>query len=111
MIARLPDRDVAVGLPGGRRIISVMPRTVQLMIDNGATGHQAAVAARMHVEMSEPVEITQAVGESVIDALRGMGHEIRTQKAIAGAINCAEVLKDTNSVRAGGNGWAAGIDL
>jgi len=111
MIARLPDRDVAVGLPGGRRIISVMPRIVQLMVDNGATGHQAAVAARMHVEMSEPVEIMQILGEPVIDALRGMGHEIKTQKAIAGAANCAEVLRDTNSVRAGGNAWAAGINI
>jgi hypothetical protein len=53
----------------------------------------------------------QTVGESIIDALRGMGHEIKTQKAIAGAINCAEMLRDTNSIRAGGNAWAAGINI
>lgn len=108
MIARLPDQDIAIGLPGGRKIVSVMPRAVQLIVDNRATGHQAAISARMHVEMSEPVEITQTAGDSVIDALRGMGHEIKAQRAIAGDMNCAEILKDTNSVRAGGNAWAAG---
>jgi hypothetical protein len=41
----------------------------------------------------------------------GMGHEVRVQKAIAENMSCAEVLKDENSVRAGGNVWAAGINI
>ena len=41
-----------------------MPRAVQLMVDNGATGYQAAVAARMHVEMGEPVKASLDVRQS-----------------------------------------------
>jgi gamma-glutamyltranspeptidase len=97
-----------------RTIRKYPPTAKHLMPEGKVPNHediwhrQAAVATRMHVEMSEPVEITQAAGDSLIDALRGMGHEIKAQRAIAGDMNCAEVLKDTNSVRAGGNAWAAG---
>ena len=108
MLVRLPDRDVATGLPGGRRIICVMPRVVQLLVDRGATGREAALAPRAHVEMSEPVQITESAGEETIAELRAMGHEITPVKGVAGAVNCAEFLRGTRQVRAGGNGWAAG---
>lgn len=108
MMVRLLDRDVAIGLPGGRQIISVMPRAVQLIVDRGASGRQAAVAPRMHVEINEPLVLTETVEETVVRALGAMGHEIKRVKGIAGALNCTEVLKNTGAVRAGGNGLAAG---
>ena len=108
VIVQLPDRDVAVGLPGGRRLISVMSRAAQLIVDRDFTGRQAATAPRMHVEITEPVEIHNSVSEEVIDELRAMGHEIKAIEHIAGAMNCAEVLKNEGKLRAGGGISAAG---
>ena len=101
MIAELPDRDVAVGLPGGRRIKAVTARAVQLIVDRGATGYQAATAPRMHVGANEPVYVTGSAGDKVIEELRTMGHEVKTVSGIAGVMNCAEVLKAEGQVRAG----------
>ena len=108
MIVRLPKRAVATGLNGGRRIICVMPRVVQLLVNRDATGLQAAVAPRLHVEASEPVEITRDVGQDTIAALRDMGHEIKTSETLAGDVNCTEVLEDS-SIRAGDSVAQAGV--
>jgi len=101
MIVQLPDRDVAVGLPGGRRIMAITARAVQLIVDRDATGYQAATAPRMHVEANEPVQVTNSVGEKVIEGLRAMGHDVKPVNSIAGVMNCAEVLKAEGQVRAG----------
>jgi len=108
MMVRLPDREVAVGMPGGRRIISVAAQLVQRIVDCGATGREAATAPRMHVEFKEPVQVTESVGEAVVEGLRRMGHGIEVVRAVGGAAHCAEWLKHERAVRAGGNEWAAG---
>lgn len=107
MIVCLPNRDVAVGLPGGRRIISVAAQLVQRIVDYGAGGYDAAAAPRMHVEFKEPVQLTESAGDDVIQALRQMGHDIEAVRAVAGAAHCAEWLRDTKTIRAGGNDGAA----
>jgi len=106
-IVQLPDRDVAIGLPGGRRLINVSARAPQLVVDRHFTGHQAALAPRMHVEMAEPVQLTRSAGESVIDALRTMGHDISPVESIAGTMNCAELLRADGMLRAGSNASVA----
>jgi gamma-glutamyltranspeptidase/glutathione hydrolase len=108
MILQLPDRDVALGLPGGRRILAVSARAAHLIVDRQFSGHQAAVAPRMHVEAREPLQITESAGEQAIAGLRTMGHEVQPVKGIAGVVNCAEVLKTKGTVRAGSNESAAG---
>jgi gamma-glutamyltranspeptidase/glutathione hydrolase len=107
MIVRLPGREVAVGMPGGRRIISVAPRLVQQIVDRGASGYEAAVASRMHVEFKEPMQVTESIGEAVVAGLRAMGHTVEVVGAVGSAAHCAELLKDDNTIRAGGNEWAA----
>jgi gamma-glutamyltranspeptidase/glutathione hydrolase len=109
MIVRLPERDIAVGLPGGRRIVCVVPRMVHCLIEFGATAFQAASAPRMHVEMAEPLNVQETAGQRIIEGLRAMGHEINVVKSIAGAAHIAEFLKNERTVRAGGNTWAAGV--
>jgi len=108
-ILRLPDRDVAVGLPGGRRIVSVCPQMARQIVDNGASSHGASTAARMHVLAHEPVEVSGAVPREIVSALRGIGHNVEERKSVAGAAHCAEYLRSDGEVRAGGNTWAAGV--
>ena len=110
MMIRSGDRDAALGLPGGRRIICVMPRMAQCMVEFGRTGREAAIAPRMHVEALEPVQITDNVGDAIVAALRDGGHEVQTVKGVAGHAHIAEVLKRDGQLRGSGNGWAAAPD-
>ena len=57
MVLRTPERDIALGMPGGRRIISVGPQMVSRLVDAGATCAQAALAPRLHVTGAEPMEL------------------------------------------------------
>ncbi|MDA0746841.1 MAG: gamma-glutamyltransferase [bacterium] len=109
MVVRLPDRDVAAGLPGGRRIISVNARVVQQIVDEGVTSHHAAIAPRMHVQTDEPVMVTESLDGKIVKGLQEMGHEVEVVKGVAGQVHCAEYLKAGGKVRAGGDVWAAGV--
>ncbi len=110
LVLRLPNRDMAVGMPGGRRIISVNARVAQRVVDYGVSSYEAAAAPRMHVQTDEPLMVTSSAGKTVLDGLREMGHEVEVVGSIGGAMHCAEVLKDEGKVRAGGNTWAAGVE-
>ena len=109
MLVRLPERDIAIGLPGGRRIVSVNAQMVQRIVDFDATGFEAITAPRMHLGVQEPVELTNSVDEAVITGLADLGHTVRPMDAIAGPAHCVEVLKADHRIRAGGNSWAAGV--
>jgi gamma-glutamyltranspeptidase/glutathione hydrolase len=105
-ILRLPDRQVAIGHRGGRRIVSVVTQMCQAIVDTGATGLQAVTQPRMHVEEQEPASIQNAPA-GVLDALRAMGHDVKPA-AVGGHANAVELLKD-GRVRAASNVWAAGL--
>ena len=109
MVLRMPERDVATGLPGGRRIISVNAQVSQRVMDYRATSYASAAAPRMHIQVKEPLEISESVGKSILDGLTEMGHEIKPVKRIGGTVHCAEILKNRGMVRAGGETWAAGV--
>ena len=109
MILRLPDRDVATGLPGGRRIVSVGAQLAQRVVDFDATSYQAAAAPRLHVLEGEPITVLDTLSPAIVEGLIAMGHEVKVERGVAGPAHCAEFLKDQNKVRAGGNVWAAGV--
>ena len=107
---QLPDRDVAVGLPGGRRIVCVVPRMAHCILEFGASPKDAAFAPRLYVGEAEPVEIQDTAPDGMADGLRAMGHEVTVVKGIAGGAHIAEYVKSEGKVRAGGNTWAAGVE-
>ena len=107
MILRLPDRDVGIGMPGGRRIISVAVRLAQQLVDFKASAYAAAAAPRMHVMSAEPVAVLKGINPDIVDGLGEMGHQVEVVERIGGAVHGAEYLK--TAVRAGGNTWAAGV--
>ena len=76
LMIRLPDRDVAVGLPGGRRLVSVNARIAQKIVDFGATSWEAVSGPRMHVQMEEPLIVTRSLDEAIQEGLLEMGHEL-----------------------------------
>ena len=110
LIIQLPDRDVAIGMPGGRRIISVNARAAQKIVDYGATSFEAVSGPRMHVQTHEPVSVTHTLSDDIVNGLIEMGHEITSVNSLGSGIHCAEFLKAEGTVRAGGNTWSAGSD-
>ncbi len=110
MLIETPERFIAAGLPGGRKIVSVMARAAQRFIDAGASPLEAAEAPRMHVEAAEPAQVTESLGDEILDGLREMGHEIEAVAGVAGAMHSADFDRVGGTVRAGGNHWAAGIE-
>jgi len=108
MLIETPERFIGTGLPGGRKIVSVMARVAQCFVDGGASSLEAHEAPRMHAEMAEPVNVTGNVPSGVVAGLRAMGHEVEVVKGIAGCVHSAEFFKDGSPVRAGGGCWAAG---
>jgi len=109
MVVQMPDRDVAVGLPGGRRIKAVTARAVHCLIDRRSTSAEVAQAPRMHVEGHEPVFITKSAGADAVEALRTMGHTVQPVDAVAGVMNCAEFLRKSRMTRAGSGRAAVGL--
>jgi len=109
LIVRTPDRDVAIGARGGRRIVSVMPQLVQRIVDQNCTAYTAAVAPRMHTITGHPLDISANFDPGIRQSLGALGHHIEIPDEVAGAAHGAEILKASGQLRAGGNTWAAGI--
>ena len=107
MIVRLPDRDIGIGLPGGRRIIAVSAQMAQRFIDFGASPLQAAEAMRLHVVVEEPVEVHPDMDATLVRGLEEMGHRLIYNDRIGGMAHIAEW--DGAKTRGGGGGWAAGL--
>lgn len=110
LVARLPDRDVATGLPGGRRIVSVGTQAMQRVIDFGASSRQASAAPRLHVLGQEPLEVTRSISDEVVAGLRAMGHEVEVVERCAGPAQDAEFLRNEGLARAGTTELAAAPD-
>jgi gamma-glutamyltranspeptidase / glutathione hydrolase len=118
LIVSLPDRDLAVGLRGGRPIINVCAQLVHRIVDGSLRPAQALAGPRLSVCDREPLNFLKfpfnvSVSEKILDELEGMGHRIvRYQEEVegAGAAHCAELSKARNQVRASGDTWAAGIN-
>ncbi|MEK7409397.1 MAG: gamma-glutamyltransferase [Acidobacteriota bacterium] len=107
-ILRMPGRDVACGMRGGRRILSVVAQISQRLADYGWTGRQAVTAPRLHVEMQEPLEVTDSLSAAIVEKLRAMGHAVNPMPKSTLYANAAERLSD-GRLRASGDVWAAGV--
>jgi gamma-glutamyltranspeptidase/glutathione hydrolase len=66
----------AVGMPGGRKIVTVTAQLVVNLLEFNVSPGEAVSAGRLHVEAEEPLAVSSAVPDAVIDALRAMGHAV-----------------------------------
>jgi gamma-glutamyltranspeptidase / glutathione hydrolase len=118
LIFLLPDRDVALGLRGGRPIINVCAQLAHRIVDGGLRPAETLPAPRLSVYDREPLtfmkfDFNSSVPENILGELAAMGHRIaRYQETVegAGAAHCAEFLKNRHQVRLSGDTWAAGVN-
>jgi gamma-glutamyltranspeptidase / glutathione hydrolase len=109
MVLRTATRDIALGMPGGRRIISVGPQLVSRLIDTGAACAEAALAPRMHIMGAEPLELEIAAPDALAGMLESMGHSIKRMERVGGHAAGAEFSKVDGSVSGGGGGMAVAL--
>ena len=108
-IVRLPDRDVALGLRGGRRIVNVSAQLAQRIIDFKSTVSEATAAPRLVIQAKEPGEVANSLEPSIVKELVSMGHELKPVPGLVMGAHGAEFLKRERKVRSGGNSGAAGV--
>jgi gamma-glutamyltranspeptidase / glutathione hydrolase len=107
-ILRQPGRDVAFGLRGGRRIVSVnLGMALQIM--QGRSILDVVRAPRLHCEGYEPIQVAEAMPAAIRAELTKMGHQLRLAAAIAGTANLVERGSD-GRLRAASNAFAVGRD-
>ncbi len=109
VILRLPGCDLALGMQGGRRMVSVIPQVAHRMADFGMSPHQAASSPRIHTMGYEPVECEESPPFSFEKELRRMGHEVRPVDEVGRTVHAAEFFHEPKKIRAGGSTFAAGI--
>jgi gamma-glutamyltranspeptidase/glutathione hydrolase len=109
LIIRMPDRDVAIGVRGGRRIVSVTVQMAQRIVDYGAGVYDAATAPRIHTLTGDPLEISANFDPEARRALETAGYRIEVPNEVAGAAHGAEIVRPSGIIKAGGNTWAAGV--
>src|SRR5205814_2227721 len=63
----------AVGLPGGPKIVTVTAQLVVSLVDFKVPPTVAVSAPRIHIEANEPIAVSAAVPEPVIEQLRALG--------------------------------------
>lgn len=107
LIVRMPDRDIAIGARGGRRLVSVCARMVQRIADDEVELLEAATQPRMHVLPGGSIEV-DTLEQAIMSQLSTFGFDVRINPQIAGAAHGAEIRKDSGEIRAGGNVWAVG---
>lgn len=108
LIIRMPGRDVAIGVRGGRRIVSVAAQMARRIVEGEATVYQAATAPRIHTLAGDPLEISTTFDPAIRETLAAAGWRIEVPQEVAGAAHGAEILHASGELRAGGNTWAAG---
>jgi gamma-glutamyltranspeptidase/glutathione hydrolase len=109
LVVRLPGRDVALGLRGGRRIVNASAQLAARVVDYGVPFAEAAAAPRLHAQAKEPIEVSPGVAPEIVDRLRALGHEVKTAADLVMGAHGAEFLKGPRQVRAGGNVAAVGV--
>ena len=110
MVIRITDRDVATGLPGGRRLISMVAQIAQRLVDFGASPREAAEAQCLHVAVEKPIEVRSDSDPGLIRDLEKMGHHMQRVEQVWGMPHIAECVHHDGKITAGGEGWEAEAD-
>lgn len=107
-LVRTPSRDFAIGMRGGRRIISSVSIMCQRMIDENISGLEAVSGPRLHLEGQEPLEVARNLDPTLVAALQKAGHEVKVLPRIGGNANAVE-RSSGGRLRGGANGFAAAV--
>jgi gamma-glutamyltranspeptidase/glutathione hydrolase len=102
---RRGDPYLAVGAPGGRKIVSAIPQVIANMADAKRSLQQAIEAPRVHAE-GPTLEVDDRVGERTLDGLRKRGHDVVPRRETYSTLRFARPI----GIRVTSRGLEAGLD-
>jgi gamma-glutamyltranspeptidase/glutathione hydrolase len=89
----------ALGLPGGLRIFPSVMQALSNLIDHGMTLQEAVEAPRVWTQ-GHALEVEASVPDNVVQALRGMGHDVAAVGNVAGGMGAIQFDQDGGMVGA-----------
>jgi gamma-glutamyltranspeptidase/glutathione hydrolase len=96
---------LALGAPGGRKIIAAIPQVIANLVDTKGTLQEAIDAPRLHHE-GNGLEVDDRVGEKNLEALQKRGHKVVRKTETYASLNFARPV----GVRVTAKGLEAGLD-
>jgi len=96
---------LAVGAPGGRKIVSAIPQVIANMVDLGDSPQAAIEAPRLHTEGGD-LWVDERVGTASLAALARMGHPVVPTHVEPGTFYFSKPV----AIRVTGKGLEAGLD-
>ena len=96
---------LALGAPGGRKIISAIPQVVANLVDRKGSLQAAIDAPRVHDE-GTGLEVDDRAGDKSLDGLRRRGHTVLAKTETSASMNFARPV----GVRVTSKGLEAGLD-
>ena len=96
---------LAVGAPGGRKIVSAIPQVIANLADSKVSIQQAIEAPRLHTE-GGPVDVDDRVGEKTLDGLRRRGHDVVPRHETYSTVRFSRPI----GIRVTPKGLEAGLD-
>jgi gamma-glutamyltranspeptidase / glutathione hydrolase len=99
------DPYLAVGAPGGRKIVSAIPQVIANMVDLGDSPQAAIEAPRLHTEGGD-LWVDDRLGDASLAALTRMGHPVVAKRVEPGTLYFSKPV----AIRVTGKGLEAGLD-
>ena len=107
MLLQQPGRNVAFGMRGGRRIVSVATNLAHQLI-NGRALEDVVQSARLHTDGYEPIEVTESLPVAIRSELEKLGHHLKVVATVGASCNMVE-RRPNGEMTAASNHVAAGI--
>jgi gamma-glutamyltranspeptidase/glutathione hydrolase len=99
----------ALGLPGGRFIVTVTAQLAASLIDFKAAPQQIVSAPRIHTEGAEPIQVTSGMSKDAVEQLRQRGHAVVVKPAIGAGANAVVIDPKTGGVQAAASQGPHGV--
>lgn len=99
----------ALGLPGGRFIVTVTAQLAISLLDFQAAAKQIVTAPRIHTEGAEPILVTQSLSKEAVADLRQRGRQVEVKPSLGSAANAIVIDSQTGGVQAAASQGPAGV--
>ena len=91
---------LAVGMPGGEKILNVTAQLLMSLVEFGRRPADAIRISRLHTQGGEPLSVTPDMPRDVVEELGAMGHEVTDAEKLGGPANCVQIEAESGDVTA-----------
>jgi gamma-glutamyltranspeptidase/glutathione hydrolase len=91
---------LAVGMPGGEKIINVTAQVLMSLVEAGRAPPDAIRVPRLHTQGGEPLSVTPDMPREIIADLESMGHKVEVVEKLGGGVNCVRIDAESGAVTA-----------